>query len=418
MMNVRALVKRWRDCRSGSYATFFAILAPVLFGLVGGVVDLYLYMNHAKMLQNVADGAALSAVGGATLKGWSAATATATVESHVAANLSGKNDGTVYTTSVNVDVERRLVQVTIDQDDHGYFVVGYFKHSPQIRVQASAQSSGSLNVCVIGLDPKEDGAVSLDSNSKMTAGNCAVYSNSVSHAGLQSKSNSVLTAQLTCSVGGYEGASRNFQGEVVTDCPKTEDPLASVLPPPSGRPRPIREVKDKVDTLTPGLYEGGLKIDGNSDIRMSPGVYIFRNGSFIVDSNSKVTGKGVSLVFEGEDAGFEFKSNVQVDLEAPEAGQLMAGLLVYQKRNAGEAEFLIESKYTRKLLGTLYMPNGHFIVKADNRVAEASAYTAIVARTIRLHGSSNLVLNTDYDATRVPVPVGLGPSEGKVRLTN
>ena len=391
----------------------------MLFGLLGGAVDLYLYKNHSETLQNIADGAALSAVGGAALKGWSKASAEATATNHVNAHLPAQKNGTIYTPIVDVDETNRTVKVTIDQDHHGYFVMGYFKHSPQIRVQASAQASGSTNICVIGLSQREEATISLDSNSRMTAGDCAVYSNSLSRFGLKSMSNSVLTAQLSCSAGGYAGSSRNFIGDVVTDCPETDDPLASVLPASTASGRWYdREVKDRTTTLSPGTYFGGLKIDGNANVTLSPGIYVFRDGSFIVDSNARVSGRGVSLVFEGEDAGFEFKSNVVVDLEAPVEGQPMAGLLVYQRRDAERAEFLIESRYTRKLLGTLYMPNGDFMVKADDKVAEASAYTAIVARTIRLESSSNLVLNTDYDATRVPVPLGLGPtSDGKVRLT-
>jgi hypothetical protein len=196
-----------------------------------------------------------------------------------------------------------------------------------------------------------------------------------------------------------------------------DDPLVNRAPPSGSTSCKYQDhiVANKADTLSPGVYCGGLVIDGNAVVRLIAGIYVFRNGPFIVNSNSVVNGTGVSLVFEGSNSGFEFKSNVQVNLEAPETGE-MAGLLVYQSRDAQEAEFRIESNFTRKLLGTLYMPNGHFIVNADNKVADKSAYTAIVAHTVRLNASPNLVLNTDYDATRVPVPRGLGPSSSTVIL--
>jgi predicted NAD/FAD-binding protein len=179
-------------------------------------------------------------------------------------------------------------------------------------------------------------------------------------------------------------------------------------------------------TIGPGLYCGGLKIDGNSNVTMSPGIYFFKDGPFEVNSNSVVRGTGVGMYFTGKKATFEFKSNAQVELEAPSTG-VMAGLLAFQDREAGDeveeddeentvAKFLIETNFTRKLVGTLYLPHGHLIVRADNDVADESAYTAIVVRKLLLDSGPNLVLNTDYDETTVPVPDGLGPSKGELRL--
>lgn len=94
----------------------------------------------------------------------------------------------------------------------------------------------------------------------------------------------------------------------------------------------------------------------------------------------------------------------------------MAGLIFFQDRAAAVTDFVIESNYTRKLLGTIYLPKGNLIVKADNDVADQSAYTAIVVQKLQLFSGPRLVLNTDYDDTDVPVPEGLGPQGGKLRL--
>ena len=77
---------------------------------------------------------------------------------------------------------------------------------------------------------------------------------------------------------------------------------------------------------------------------------------------------------------------------------------------------MITSNKARKLLGTIYLPNGNLIVDANNKVADASAYTAIVVRRLRLSKGPNLVLNTDYDRTLVPVPSGVGPQGVTARL--
>ena len=69
------------------------------------------------------------------------------------------------------------------------------------------------------------------------------------------------------------------------------------------------------------------------------------------------------------------------------------------------------------LLGTIYLPQGRFTVDAEQSVAEESAYTALVVKRLELSAGPRLVLNTDYDETDVPVPVGVGPT-GATRLVN
>ena len=50
-------------------------------------------------------------------------------------------------------------------------------------------------------------------------------------------------------------------------------------------------------------------------------------------------------------------------------------------------------------------------------MADQSAWTAIIASQIQLFAQPNLVLNSNYDQTDVPVPQGL-ITKGDVRLAN
>jgi hypothetical protein len=60
----------------------------------------------------------------------------------------------------------------------------------------------------------------------------------------------------------------------------------------------------------------------------------------------------------------------------------------------------------RKLLGTIYLPNGVLYIDANKPIADQSAYTIVVARRVELYSGPNLVLNTDYGGTDVPIPKG------------
>jgi hypothetical protein len=96
-------------------------------------------------------------------------------------------------------------------------------------------------------------------------------------------------------------------------------------------------------------------------------------------------------------------------LTAPKSGAL-AGILFFEDRSAPLArKFRIASEYARQLLGTIYLPRGMFYVGSNNPVANESAYTVVVARQVRMDAGPNLVLNSNYGGTDIPVPEGVGP---------
>jgi Flp pilus assembly protein TadG len=429
MRRLRNHLRRFPDCVSGNYAVITALILPMIAGIAGGAVDFYVYNDQQKQLQSVADSAALAATREASLGGWTQHKAEAVVDSFIAANF--KNYGAssaVYTREVTVDQQNRLVKVAIEQDHYGYFVAGYFRHSPQIRVTSMARAAGQSPICVIGLHTKDRETVSLDSDAVLSAPGCAVYSNSADTRGMTSERNAILAAGLACSAGGYLGAAKNYNRLPLTDCPVINDPLGSRPPPNFVGLAEFKDVviENKTRSIGPGIYKGGLKISGNSRVTMTAGIYVMQDGSFEVNAKSVVRGVGVGVYFTGAGSYFHFKNDSQVDLEAPSTGE-MAGLLFFQDREAGEVieeddeentvqKFRIDSDFIRKLVGTIYLPHGHLIINASNDVADESAYTAIVVRKLHLDSAPNLVLNTDYDETTVPVPDGLGPGKGELRL--
>ena len=102
---------------------------------------------------------------------------------------------------------------------------------------------------------------------------------------------------------------------------------------------------------------------------------------------------------------------------APVSGPL-AGLLVFEDHNAGGIRLhRLASNNARKLLGTIYMPKSILNIDATAPIADQSAYTAIIAQSLQLQSGPNLILNSDYSATDVPVPAGVSGSS-QVILSN
>ena len=81
--------------------------------------------------------------------------------------------------------------------------------------------------------------------------------------------------------------------------------------------------------------------------------------------------------------------------------------------------FDISTTSAHKLLGVVYVPNALLSIEGNDRVAEASAWTVIVARAVSLSGSADLTVNANYGIGSVPVPSGVGPTGGtSIQLIN
>jgi hypothetical protein len=262
---------------------------------------------------------------------------------------------------------------------------------------------------------------------------------------------------MICSAGGASGPSTNFTPEPTTDCPVYEDPLAHRPPPPVGPcnhfnfevgytqsggsgaqsggglggllggvggavGEVVEEVADLADlplieqTINPGVYCGGIRIKAKARVVFRPGVYVIKDGPLEVGMLSTLDGDGVAFYLLGDASTFRFEPDAKIAMSAPKNGPL-AGILFFEDRGAPQGRIHhILSEDAREFLGTFYLPRGVLEVDTQNPVADASAYTAIVARKVDLKGRPTLVLNADYSSTDVPVPDGVGPVGGEVYL--
>jgi hypothetical protein len=187
-------------------------------------------------------------------------------------------------------------------------------------------------------------------------------------------------------------------------------------------------------TLQPGIYCGGLIITLGANVKMAPGVYIIKDGPFLVNGNSTLTGENVGIYLKGLASNLKFDTQTTISLTAPKTGP-MVGLLIiddptgatallntliagkYTKLLSAPREHLILSDNARTLLGTIYMPKGRLIIDATKPVADKSAYTVLVVQQLDLYSGPNLVLNSDYGASEIPVPPGVGIYGAKVAIT-
>jgi hypothetical protein len=438
------LIRQWFRDQRGQFALVLGVLAPVGLGLVGGAIDMSVYINHHSELQSTADAAVLAVAREASLKGWNEATANEVAAAIVGSTLSNKF-GVEYTFKLSIDQKARRVEISLDQDHYGYFFIGYFAGSPQIRVTAAAFASGASTICIIVQAPSQNDSLVVNGSSKVQAPGCAAYSNSVSTKSINVKDVSALNTQMTCTAGGYAGKLTNFSPTPITDCPVITDPLVSRAQLidaslPTGCDHNKLKIDGGTKTLLPGSYCKGLTISKGAEVQFEPGVYIIDDGGLKVDKASKISGAGVGLVFVGDKAQLTLSNDSSVSLSAPETGP-MAGILIYGQPSAKQRKFSIVSKDAQRFTGTVYLPADTLTVGGDDDldggcdqilqddgtlalpdpsclsdIGNASDWTAIIARQVKVTAGSILVMNTNYNGSSVPVPDGVGPTSARVIL--
>lgn len=232
-----------------------------------------------------------------------------------------------------------------------------------------------------------------------------------------------LKAAFTCAVGGIQQqGSATIYGNATTDCPVFPDPLASRAKPtiPGSclyKSRLVMKTGNYI--LTPGRYCGGLEITGDASVSMIGGEYIMQGGTLTVSGNATLVGSYVGFYFTGNNSGFRILDNAVVELGAPKLGA-MSGILFWKDPTIKNGHtYQISSNYTRKLVGTVYLPGAQINIESNTSVAKNSAWTAIVAESIHSTNFSQVYLNTDYDSTDVPVPKGFDdPTRRQIYLTD
>jgi Flp pilus assembly protein TadG len=407
-VEMRGLARLKHD-RSGSVAVIFGIVLPVVICATAAAIDYGLLVHRRGQLQNAADAGALAAARELSLARPNSDGVAALARSIIVSSVPNPNGLTVDSRVVGPAVEVAVRETTIRM--FGSVLGG---STSDLVVRATARVAAT-RLCMLALETEKGAAIDLHANARLTAQECSVYSNSKDKKGIVAADSSMVDAETVCSAGGIDGKGR-FVRPPITDCPQIADPLADRPQPTVGACEHNKtEVKAGSQILKPGVYCGGLKVTNGATVTLSPGIYIVQGGKLTVDKGATLEGEGVGFFLAGKDSSFEFAYDSTINLAAPRAGD-MAGILVFDDRSGKFDKHRIYSNNARQLLGTIYMPNGSLYIDAKRPIADRSAYTVIVARTVELYDGPDLVLNSDYNASSVPVPKGVGPMGSTISL--
>lgn len=420
-----------------------AVMLVALLALVGGGLDLMSVSNQKASLQDLADGAALAAVHELAVS-----TEDATRPKEVARYYAETSQWDLTKFDAQVDLHAREVTVTIAAKAVTHFPE-MLEGMADLTATATARLSGrGGNICMIGLSPEAMSTLRLRSRSRITAESCAIYSNSTSESSMWIDSTAEVSADLICVAGGYKGGAvsgdqldEDLRSSMTEDCMPVNDPLAMRLKPTVGACDFTNTVIKKSKVLSPGVYCGGITVDGGR-ATLKPGEYILTGGPLHVTKNGTLQGEHVGFYLSGPEAKLQFDYDSNIAVSAPKEG-ILTGLLLFsspyettpiettskRKRKKREreprrlvdgvqkADHYIRSDNARRLVGTIYLPNGKLLIDGRKPIADRSEYTVIIADTFELQDGPNLVLRTDYHLSDIPVPTGVGPvAEKEPRL--
>ncbi len=272
-------------------------------------------------------------------------------------------------------------------------------------VASMAIASGHALPCVLALAPNGSNSLYVDSNAGINLTNCTIHVNSSDNSGLNAQSNSNIGADETCVVGDYDGASSHYFPLPTTGCDVMADPFDGITAPSVGGCDYTNEYigGSDIETLTPGVYCGGITIDASADVTFAPGEYIIKDGEFEVLSNAQASGAGVAFYLTGSNSTIFFDSNTSVGFTTPTTGDL-AGMLFFQDPNAGGTH-RIDSNNITGLEGAMYFPNGDFVSNSNSSITGGISNCAyLIAQNIELNSNATFDVTQDLDACGVPIP--------------
>ena len=397
--------------RGGGLAVITAIALPAVLMLGVGAIQLQAVTSFRQRTQEVADSAALW---GASQVGVTSNGVLDRTDAWANGQLQDLMPGATVKVSAS-SPDRQSIKVVVDGHTPSFFVNlfppgGFYTHA-----QSVAQTVNKAPLCILVFGTKDKNYwitksqnLNVKAQGVVSANACAVHSDQ----DITVSGSARVTALDVQAVGKAKGAISPAAGTGAAYIP---DPFSSVnvdFPTPCAKGH-AAQITIATDTVLPaGLHCEDYQVQNGARLTLSSGEHYFGGDLQILDT-STLSGSNVVIDFS-KDSKFDFNGSAQVSLSGRTSGP-MAGFVIVSDRENNK-NFTIESDHVTSLVGTVYISSATLIIDGKQKVAQQSPWTVIVAQAVQVQGTSNLVINSDYAATTVPVPSGVGPSQASARL--
>ena len=397
-----------KKSRRGNITMVGAIaLVPLSYAVLCGV-EMAGIANSKANLQSAVDAGALAGAGelSVSTRGDDGIRSTAiALATNAASTLT---DITPPNFTVDINRDAGTVTVTATAQFQSMFS-GLVTSKTPLQATSTAETLSKTPLCVLQIDQTAAIGASVMDRSIVRAPGCLVQSNS-----------SISVVNLARIEAGAVQAVKTATGMITPSASvgalPIEDPFKALnLTPPAGcltTAESIQYSGNETVSLPPGVHCEQISINGNAKMILEPGEHYFK-GEMEFNGNATLKGDDVVLIFDTNRA-FSFGQNSTVNLTARKTGPLAGFLIATGRTNT--KRFSISSNRVRELLGTIYIPGSELYISATGNVAQDSAWSVIVAKSLTLDKNPVLVINKNYVGSGVPVPQGVGPSASAPRL--
>lgn len=397
--------------RSGAAAVIVGLAMPVLAGMGLLGVDAAVWYSERRNLQTAVDAAALAgALHHAYGYGVSSVTAIATRDA-----IRNGFDPTNGAISVNRPPssgpgagDPAAVEVVLTENLPLFYSKVLGENSATVTVRATASTVIEDEFCILALDPTLDSAVNVAGNAMVTM-SCGIAVNSNSALALDIAGSVELTAS-TASITGQmhvDGSpSITFSEPPKSGQPPVADPYTHLDVPAFAGCDHTNAVVQNAETLTPGVYCGGLRANAGAVVDLEPGVYILAGGEFHINGGATVRGTDVTFLLTDDTSGDFTTVNIaggaNMELSAPASGN-WAGILFYQDRDAPsyQGSNVVTNTFTggadMSLEGAVYFPSQAIEFTGNANVG--SQCLQLVGKQVIMTGASELANNCAASGT-------------------
>jgi hypothetical protein len=387
---LRAKILHFCQESSGGVMIYVGIMLPILMGIASLAVDVGLWYANKRVVQSVADAAALGGALEVRRKGDLSTLQLAATEYATENGYNGTDD----TIDINSPPESgpligvaTAVEVIVERPAPSFLSSLVNKGQTTIAARAVA-SYGTAEACIWALNPTASGAVTVSGNAQVNM-NCGIMANSSSPSAITQNGASCINAASVASVGGASGGCIN-PPPVTTSY--AADPMSYVSGPSwSGcdHPNQIKANNNQTVNLAPGVYCNKITAQNGGRINFASGLYVLDGAALTIHGEANGTDVQFYLTENtAQNDNITINAGSTVQLSAPDfESDLPAGVLFYQDRNStaginhtmnGQTDMLLE--------GILYLPNAD--VNFSGGGAADPTATVIIADEISFTGNS------------------------------
>ena len=283
----------------------------------------------------------------------------------------------------------------------------------ELGVEAAATISEGTPICMMALNPNAAGALSIQGTADVLAEGCSIQVNSEDDEALYQNGSGTAQAESYCVAGGVEGD--NYTPSPRENCAAESDPLADEfasdwaaegISSMSCTYTNYAQINTTTTTnLSPGVYCGGLNIKKGTVQLQTNGIYVMRDGPLDIQSQGRLQGTNVVVLFEGNDTTrLVTQAGASIVTSARSSGTFQGIAFAQYPSSVPASPNLIIGGGEMQINGIMYFPEQALKITGGGEIGTNAAQFAIMADTIAIEGNGELKIKIgqDYQSAGLP----------------